>query len=78
MRPLSIIVIWPKYATRANSHDSETKTIFARTIVHANILALQEQFFYNFRVQPLPIFVIWPKYAKRATLHDSEMATFFE
>ena len=28
VRPLSIIVIWPKYTTRAISGDSETATFF--------------------------------------------------
>ena len=35
-----IFVIWPKYATRAISHDSDTVTFLARAIAHANILAL--------------------------------------
>ena len=39
-RPLPIFVIWPKYATSAISRDSETATVFARLIAHANILAL--------------------------------------
>ena len=39
-RPLPIFVIWPKYATRAISHDSDTATFFKQLIAHANIPAL--------------------------------------
>ena len=39
-RSLPMIVIWPKYAKRPISHDSETATFFARAIAHTNILAL--------------------------------------
>ena len=40
VRPLPIVVIWPKYATRAISRDSKTAIFFTRLIVHDNILAL--------------------------------------
>ena len=35
-----MFVIWPKYATRAISRDSETATLFTRPIALANIPAL--------------------------------------
>ena len=39
-RQLTIFAIWPKYATRAISRNSETATFFTRAIPLANILAL--------------------------------------
>ena len=39
--PLLIIVIWPKYATRAISHDSDTATFFVCPRLHAIIPTLQ-------------------------------------
>ena len=47
-RPLLIIVIWPKYATCAISNDSETATLLARAIAHANTPALPEALFLSF------------------------------
>ena len=35
-----MFVLWPKYVTRAILRDSETATLFARPIGHANIPTL--------------------------------------
>ena len=57
-RPLSIFVIWFKYATRAIMYDSETATSsnsLSPTLIYK---PSWERFFYNFRAQLLPIIVI--------------------
>ena len=41
-RPLSIFIIWPKYATHTISRDSKTATFFAYPIAQANILSFRE------------------------------------
>ena len=39
-RPLPIFVVWPTYAARTISHESETATFFAHPFADANISAL--------------------------------------